>query len=90
LVSLLPPKLTVCEEATVNPASKSANCEKVAVPVTVIVSPAASPRVTAPFAVKAPVISTLDEKVAALVTPNVPEILVLPSPAETKFICINS
>lgn len=65
------------------PPSKSADCVNVAVPVTVITSADASPKVTLPFRVVAPVTVKVSEKVAALVTPNVPAMLVLPSPLVT-------
>ena len=48
-----------------------------------IVSPLALPKVTFPLPVNAPVTVKLSEKVAALVTANVPAILVLPSPLVT-------
>ena len=51
---LFPPKSTVCEVATVKPPSKSADVPNVGVPVIVIVSPLALPKVTFPFKVVAP------------------------------------
>ena len=78
LVTLFPPTSTVCEPATVNPPSKSAGCAKVAVPVTVTVSPELSPSITLPSAFNCPSTSKLEEKVAALVTARVPAIAVLP------------
>ena len=83
MVTLFPPISTVCEPATVKPPSKSADSANVGVPVTVIVSPLALPKVMFPFKVVAPDTVKLSEKVAALVTPNVPAILVLPSPLVT-------
>ena len=83
LVTLFPPISTVCDPATVKPPSKSADCVNVAVPVTVTESPEASPKVTFPFKVVAPVTVKVSEKVAALVTDNVPAIAVLPSPLVT-------
>ncbi len=46
---LFPPTSTVCEPATVKPPSKSADAPNVGVPVTVIVSPDALPKVIFPF-----------------------------------------
>ena len=83
LVILFPPISTVCEPATVKPPSKSADCVNVAVPVTVTVSPELSPRITLPSAFNCPSTSKFEEKVALLVTANVPAIDVLPSPLVT-------
>ena len=65
------------------PPSKSADGVKVGVPVIVIVSEPALPKVTFPFKVAAPETVKLDDIVAALVTESVPAIAVLPSPAFT-------
>ena len=80
---LFPPASTVCEPAIVKPPSKSADCVKVAVPVTVTVSPAALPSVTLPSACKAPSTSKFPVKVVFPVTSNVPATRVLPVPLAT-------
>ena len=59
---LFPPASTVCDPAIVKPPSKSADSVNVEVPVTVIVSPPALPKVTFPFKVVFPSTFKLESK----------------------------
>ena len=81
--NLLDPKSTVCEPATVSPASKSAEAPKVGVPVTVIASLEALPKVIAPFNAVAPETVKSALPVISLVTAKVPATVVLPEEALT-------
>ena len=75
--------MIVCEPATVKPPSKSADGVNVAVPVTVIPSPDALPKVTLPFKVVAPSTFSDESKSTASCAFRVPFITVLPEPAVT-------